>query len=99
MQENGFEAIRAVYGGAVPNPHEFDRVEYVRALHTEGSRYYVPVRLGFPRVTVSDSTYNGVTIPTGTASIFDLKNANGTDSYRKACDREQLCVQQGPSCL
>jgi hypothetical protein len=27
------------------------------------------------------------------------KNASGTDSYRKARDREQLCVQQGSSCL
>lgn len=34
LQQNGFEAIREVYHGKPPNPHEFDRVEYVKALHT-----------------------------------------------------------------
>ncbi|KAF8492259.1 cytochrome P450 [Gautieria morchelliformis] len=76
LQERGFEAIREVYGGAVPNPHEFDRVEYIRALHTEGSRYYVPVRLGFAREAASDSTYNGVTIPAGTLVIMNCYACN-----------------------
>lgn len=34
MQEKAYEAIREVYRGSVPNPHEFDRVEYIKALHT-----------------------------------------------------------------
>jgi hypothetical protein len=34
LQQNGFEAIREVYNGEAPRPHEYDRVEYVRALHT-----------------------------------------------------------------
>jgi hypothetical protein len=34
LQQNGFEAIREVYHGKLPNPHEFDRVEYAKALHT-----------------------------------------------------------------
>jgi len=34
LQQNGFEAIRDVYNGEPPKPHEFDRVGYVKALHT-----------------------------------------------------------------
>lgn len=34
LQQNGYEAIREVYNGEAPKPHEFDRVEYVKALHT-----------------------------------------------------------------
>lgn len=34
LQQNGHEAIRQVYHGEPPKPHEYDRVEYVKALHT-----------------------------------------------------------------
>jgi hypothetical protein len=34
MQEKAYHAIQEVYHGAVPEPHDFDRVEYVKALHT-----------------------------------------------------------------
>ncbi|KAF5139474.1 Phenylacetate 2-hydroxylase [Metarhizium anisopliae] len=34
LQENGYEAIRETYNGEPPKPHEYDRVEYVKALHT-----------------------------------------------------------------
>lgn len=34
FQQNGYEAIREVYKGEPPKPHEYDRVEYVKALHT-----------------------------------------------------------------
>lgn len=62
-------------------PHEFDRVSYVRAIHTvraplrlgseidltaavqEGSRFFTPVRLGFPRETENGASYRGVKIP------------------------------------
>lgn len=33
MQEKAFESIEKVYGGAVPDPHDFDRVDYVKGLH------------------------------------------------------------------
>ncbi|KAF8582383.1 putative cytochrome P450 phenylacetate 2-hydroxylase [Ramaria rubella] len=76
LQEKAYEAIREVYKGAVPEPHDFDRVEYVKALHTEGSRYYVPVRLGFPRQTVAETTYNGVKIPSGVLVIMNCFACN-----------------------
>ena len=34
LQQNGFQAIHEVYDGETPKPHEFDRVAYVKALHT-----------------------------------------------------------------
>jgi hypothetical protein len=34
LQQNGFEAIQQVYNGEPPQPHEFDRVAYIKALHT-----------------------------------------------------------------
>lgn len=34
LQQNGYEAIREVYNGEAPLPHEYDRVDYVKALHT-----------------------------------------------------------------
>lgn len=34
LQQNGYEAIREVYNGEAPKPHEYDRVDYVKALHT-----------------------------------------------------------------
>ena len=40
LQQNGFEAIQEVYNGEPPMPHEFDRVNYVKALHTVSS--FVP---------------------------------------------------------
>ena len=33
LQQDGFEAIQGVYGGKPPRPHDFDRVDYVKALH------------------------------------------------------------------
>lgn len=37
LQRKGFEAIREIYHGKPPNPHDFDRVKYVKALHTVSS--------------------------------------------------------------
>ena len=37
LQQNGFDAIRDMYKGGPPEPHEFDRVGYVMALHTVSS--------------------------------------------------------------
>lgn len=44
LQKNGHDAIREVYNGEPPKPHEYDRVEYVKALHT---------------VSISVMTYSG----------------------------------------
>ncbi|KAH8701134.1 putative cytochrome P450 phenylacetate 2-hydroxylase [Talaromyces proteolyticus] len=76
LQQNGFEAIREVYNGEPPRPHEFDRVGYVKALHTEGSRMFTPVRLGFPRQTLDGASYMGHIIPKGTLVIMNLFGAN-----------------------
>ncbi|RAO67594.1 uncharacterized protein BHQ10_003606 [Talaromyces amestolkiae] len=76
LQQKGFEAIREVYHGKVPNPHEFDRVEYVKALHTDGSRMFTPVRLGFPRETLDGAKYMGNVIPSGTLVVMNLFQAN-----------------------
>ncbi|EOD47511.1 putative cytochrome p450 phenylacetate 2-protein [Neofusicoccum parvum] len=76
LQQNGFEAIREVYNGEPPKPHEYDRVEYVKALHTEGSRIYTPVRLGFPRETLDGASYDGHQIPPGMLVIMNLMAGN-----------------------
>ncbi|KAI9660600.1 MAG: hypothetical protein M1821_009952 [Bathelium mastoideum] len=76
LQQNGFEAIREVYNGEPPKPHEFDRVGYVKALHTEGSRIYTPVRLGFPRQTLDGASYKGHNIPKDTLVIMNLFAGN-----------------------
>ncbi|KAJ6466465.1 putative cytochrome P450 phenylacetate 2-hydroxylase [Mycena sanguinolenta] len=76
LQQNGYEAIREVYKGEPPKPHEYDRVEYVKALHTEGSRIYTPVRLGFPRQTLDGASYNGHKIPKDMLVIMNLMAGN-----------------------
>ncbi|ROT39231.1 putative cytochrome P450 phenylacetate 2-hydroxylase [Sodiomyces alkalinus F11] len=76
LQQNGYEAIREVYGGEPPKPHEYDRVEYVKALHTEGSRIYTPVRLGFPRQTLDGAQYEGAKIPKDMLVIMNLMAGN-----------------------
>ena len=43
LQQNGFQAIRKVYNGEPPRPHEFDRVEYVKALHTVSDFIITPI--------------------------------------------------------
>ncbi|PPJ60972.1 hypothetical protein CBER1_11796 [Cercospora berteroae] len=76
LQEAAYSAIREVYGDAPPDPHDVDRVEFVKALHLEGSRIYTPVRLGFPRETLDGATYRGMNIPKGTLTIMNLYSAN-----------------------
>ncbi|KAI9712397.1 MAG: hypothetical protein M1820_001610 [Bogoriella megaspora] len=76
LQQNAFEAIREVYGGEPPKPHEFDRIEYVKALHSEGSRMYSPLRLGFPRESLDGASYEGHNIPRGTLVIMNLFACN-----------------------
>ncbi|KAJ5754224.1 cytochrome P450 phenylacetate 2-hydroxylase [Penicillium manginii] len=76
LQQNGFEAIQQVYNGEPPQPHEFDRVAYIKALHTEGSRIFTPVRLGFPRETLDGASYGGHKIPKDTLVIMNLHAGN-----------------------
>ncbi|KAI1322612.1 putative cytochrome P450 phenylacetate 2-hydroxylase [Xylariaceae sp. FL0255] len=76
LQQKGFEAIQDVYQGIAPKPHEYDRVEYVKALYTEGSRIYTPVRLGFPRETLNGAKYMSHTIPKNTLTIMNLYAGN-----------------------
>ncbi|KAH7312500.1 putative cytochrome P450 phenylacetate 2-hydroxylase [Stachybotrys elegans] len=76
LQQNGYEAIRDVYNDEAPLPHDYDRVEYVRALHLEGSRIYTPVRLGFPRQTLQGASYKGHKIPEGMLVIMNLMAGN-----------------------
>lgn len=34
IQEKAYQAIHEVYHGAVPDPYDFNRIEYIKALHT-----------------------------------------------------------------
>ncbi|KAL1872719.1 hypothetical protein Daus18300_004265 [Diaporthe australafricana] len=76
LQKEGHESIRQVYKGEPPKPHEYDRVEYVKALHMEGSRIYTPVRLGFPRQTLDGASYDGQKIPRDMLVIMNLMAGN-----------------------
>ncbi|KAL8883080.1 MAG: hypothetical protein Q9198_000003 [Flavoplaca austrocitrina] len=76
LQQNGYEAIQEVYEGQAPKPHDFDRVDYVKGLHSEGSRIYTPVRLGFPRQTLDGASYGEHKIPKGMLVIMNLMAAN-----------------------
>ncbi|GAP88195.2 putative cytochrome P450 [Rosellinia necatrix] len=76
LQQKGFDAIRNVYGGEPPSAHDYDRVEYVKALHMEGSRMFTPVRLGFPRQTLHGAHYMGHDIPENTLVIMNLFAGN-----------------------
>ncbi|KAJ1323214.1 3-hydroxyphenylacetate 6-hydroxylase [Microdochium nivale] len=76
LQEQAFQAIREIYDGQVPDPEEFDRVDFVRALHTEGSRVFTPARTGFPRQTFSATSYLNHEIPKDTLVIMNLFAGN-----------------------
>ncbi|KAH6638466.1 putative cytochrome P450 phenylacetate 2-hydroxylase [Boeremia exigua] len=76
LQQSGYDAIQKVYNGEPPKPHDYDRVEFVKALHTEGSRIYTPVRLGFPRETLDGASYDGHKIPRGMLVIMNLLAGN-----------------------
>lgn len=61
LQEQAFQAIREIYDGQVPDPEEFDRVDFVRALHTVSFLRTIPHRLVIILVTLTDSTCHGIT--------------------------------------
>lgn len=76
IQEKAYQAIKAVYGDAPPDPLDTDRVEYIKALGTEAGRYYTSVRLGFPRETYDDALVDGVLYPKGTLVIYNSFQIN-----------------------
>ncbi|KAI9147458.1 Cytochrome P479 monooxygenase [Paramyrothecium foliicola] len=76
LQERAYEAINEVYHGQVPDPHDTDRVEYLKALGLEASRYWVPIRLGFPRETNVDSQIDNCFVPKGTMVVYNSFQIN-----------------------
>lgn len=71
MQETAYTAIREVYGEETPDPHNTDRIAYIKALGLEAGRLYCPIRLGFPRETYTDTVVDGAKIPAGTFVIYN----------------------------
>ncbi|KAF7321109.1 Cytochrome P450 phenylacetate [Mycena chlorophos] len=76
MQEKAFAAIEEVYGGAVPDPLDTGRVDYITALGTEAGRYFASVRLGFPRETYEDVVVDGMSIPRGVLVVYNSFQIN-----------------------
>lgn len=76
LQDKAFHAIQEVYNGEVPDPHDTDRVEYIKALATEAGRYWTIVRLGLLRETFNDSQLDNAFIPQGTIVVFNSFQIN-----------------------
>jgi len=70
IQERAYGAIRDIYGEEAFNIYE-EKVEYIKALHKESSRYFSVLKLGLPRKTVSPSHYGNYQIPSGTAVFYN----------------------------
>lgn len=76
LQEKAFSAIQEVYNGEVPDPHDTDRVEYLKALALEAGRYWTAIRLGFFRETCNDSQVDDYSIPKGTIVVYNSFQIN-----------------------
>lgn len=76
LQDKAFRAIQEEYHGQVPDPHDTDRVEYLKALATEAGRYWTVVRLGLLRETFNDSQLDDAFIPQGTIVVFNSFQIN-----------------------
>lgn len=76
LQDTAFQAIQEMYNGEVPDPHDTDRVEYLKALATEAGRYWTIVRLGLLRETFNDSRVDDSLIPQGTVVVFNSFQIN-----------------------
>ncbi|KAJ3490342.1 hypothetical protein NLG97_g5793 [Lecanicillium saksenae] len=76
LQDKAFRAMEEVYNGEVPDPHDTDRVEYIKALATEAGRYWTIVRLGLLRQTHNDSRLDDAFIPQGTVVVFNSFEIN-----------------------
>ncbi|KAJ3488819.1 hypothetical protein NLG97_g6127 [Lecanicillium saksenae] len=76
LQEKAFRAIDDVYNGEVPDPHDTDRIEYIKALALEAGRYWTAIRLGFFRETYADSKLDEYSIPRGTIVVYNSFQIN-----------------------
>lgn len=76
LQDEAYNAIHKVYNGDVPDPHDTDRVEYIKALAIEAGRYWVPIRLGFFRATDCDSHVDDYFLPKGTTIVYNSFQIN-----------------------
>ncbi|KAJ6787993.1 hypothetical protein PWT90_01105 [Aphanocladium album] len=76
LQDRAFHALEEVYNGEVPDPHDTDRVDYIKALATEAGRYWTVVRLGLLRETFNDSRLDDSFIPQGTIVLFNSFHIN-----------------------
>lgn len=76
LQDKAFNAIQEVYNGEVPDPHDTDRVEYLKAIALEAGRYWTAIRLGFFRETYSDSNIDDYFIPKGTIVVYNSYQIN-----------------------
>ncbi|KAF2677945.1 putative cytochrome P450 phenylacetate 2-hydroxylase, partial [Lentithecium fluviatile CBS 122367] len=76
IQDKAYQALCEVYSGEVPDPHDTDRVEYIKALGLEAGRYWTAVRLGFFRETHEDTKVDGYHIPKGTMVVYNSFQIN-----------------------
>lgn len=76
LQDAAYDALHKLYNGEVPDPHDTDRVEYIKALAIEAGRIWVPIRLGFFRATDCDSQVDNYSIPEGTPVIYNSFQIN-----------------------
>ena len=68
--------MQDVYGNEMPDPHDTDRVDYIKGLGLEAGRYYTPNRVGFYRETWEDTHVDGQFIPKGTTVIYHSYHIN-----------------------
>lgn len=99
FQEAAYQAIHQVYNGEVPDPHDTDRVEYLKALALEAGRYFTAIRLGFFRETYTDSHIDSHFIPKGTTVVYNSYQINrdpaGYDSPDKFIPERWMNGHQG----
>lgn len=99
LQDQAYNAIQEVYHGEVPNPHDTDRIEYIKALALEAGRYWIPIRLGFFRETTSDSQVDEHFLPKGTTVVYNSFQINrdpaGYDSPDKFIPERWMDGHQG----
>lgn len=76
LQDIAFDEMQAVYGDEVPDPHDTDRVEYIKALALEAGRYWTAIRLGFFRETYNDSKIDDYSIPKETIVVYNSFQIN-----------------------
>lgn len=76
LQHKAYNAIHKVYNGAVPDPHDTDRVEYLKAIAIEAGRYWTPIRMGFFRETCEDSCIDEHFLPKGTMVVYNSYQIN-----------------------